>query len=272
MNYLQFDFETIDAHQSEQLLALLNLQGFEGFEEEGHCLKAFIPEVRFSESSFTEVIDFFENIVYTRTVIEPANWNKKWEESYEPVVVDDFAAIRADFHSPVPNVRHDIVITPKMSFGTGHHATTFLMIREMEQIDFSGKTVLDFGTGTGILAILAEKLGAGKIHAIDYDDWSISNAIENIEHNNCYKIILSKSDKIVESQQFDIVLANINLNVLVSQMEALAKVVSSGGQVLLSGILKENEEAIMEAIKKNGLLPEAVRQRGDWILLLAKHP
>ena len=124
-----------------------------------------------------------ENTIYKYSIIEDKNWNEEWESQLQPVTINNFAGIRASFHEPLKNVEHEIIITPKMSFGTGHHATTFLMVEQMEKINFKNKTVLDFGTGTGILAILAEKLGAASVLAIDYDEWSINNALENIEAN-----------------------------------------------------------------------------------------
>ncbi len=122
---------------------------------------------------------------FSKTIIEETNWNQVWESNFDPVIVDDFVAVRAHFHEPIKNVQHEIVITPKMSFGTGHHATTYMMMQQMRELDFAGKNVFDFGTGTGVLAILAEKLGAQKVIAIDNDDWSIENADENVKRNNC---------------------------------------------------------------------------------------
>ena len=123
--------------------------------------------------------------IFKETLIPEANWNQVWESNFDPVIVDDFVAIRADFHEPVKGVSLEIIITPKMSFGTGHHATTYMMIEQMRELDFTGKSVFDFGTGTGVLAILAEKLGANKVIAVDNDEWSIENAEENFEKNNC---------------------------------------------------------------------------------------
>jgi ribosomal protein L11 methyltransferase len=269
MNYLEFDFEPLDAHQSEQLIALLNLQGFDGFEEEGDRLKAFIPESSFNADSFAEVEDFFPTLIYTRTIIEPTNWNQKWEEGFAPVVVDDFVSIRANFHEPIPNVQYEIVITPKMSFGTGHHATTFLMIQEMQSIDFYRKSVFDFGTGTGVLAILAEKMGAEKILAIDNDEWSIRNANENCVENECSKIILTKQDTINANQTFDIVLANINLNVIIANLSGLYSICKDGATILFSGILHTDEEKLLAELSKIGFGHIATKRKNDWILIRA---
>src|SRR5665647_862284 len=205
MNYLEFDFDIESPEQLEKLVALLAEQGFEGFEEEEDSLNAFIPEHNFNEDEFSRVIDMFVTVSYTKTIVENINWNKKWEEDFKPVLVDDFVAIRAGFHQPIKNVAHEIIITPKMSFGTGHHATTYLMIKQMQELDFIEKSVLDFGTGTGVLAILARKLGAEKVFAIDYDEWSITNAIENIEQNSCSNIRVQQLDAIPVAEKFDII-------------------------------------------------------------------
>lgn len=272
MNYLHFDFETDTLEQQERLVALLSSQGFEGFEEEDNNLNAYIPEQLFDEDGFSQVIDLFETVSYTKTVIENINWNKKWEQDFKPVVVDDFAAIRAGFHQPIAGVAHDIIITPKMSFGTGHHATTYLVIRQMKEIDFNGKTVLDFGTGTGVLAILADKLGAKNVLAIDYDEWSITNANENIIRNNCANIDVEQLDTVPADKQFDIILANINLNVITANLPEIVKASVPGATIVLSGFLKENEPVLINSLKEAGLENFSIAQRGDWIMITANSP
>ncbi len=272
MNYLQFEFETENQQQLEQLIALLNEQGFEGFEEDEdeRNLKAFISEDKFNEEGFYSVLDLFSEIIYTRTIVEHVNWNQKWEEDFKPVIIGDFVSIRAGFHAPVTGVAHEIIITPKMSFGTGHHATTFLMVQQMALLNFIGKSVLDFGTGTGLLAIIAEKCGANKILAIDYDEWSITNARENIEQNKCVNIELALLSKIPADKTFDIVLANINLNIIISNLISISNVLNPGAYVLLSGFLKENEILILGALKEVELIYESTFQKGDWIVIVAK--
>jgi len=270
MNYLQFDFEIESAEQMERLVALLVENGFEGFEEEEDSLNAFIPEHHFNEDEFSRVIDMFATVSYTRTIIENINWNKKWEEDFKPVIVDDFVAIRAGFHQPIKNIAHEIIITPKMSFGTGHHATTYLMLRQMQELDFFGKSVLDFGTGTGVLAILAIKLGAKKVLAIDYDEWSIANTNENIEQNGCSGILVEQLDAIPLVEKFDIILANINLNVIISNLSSIVVSSFTGTIILLSGFLKENEMFLITAVEKAGLKYLSTLQRGDWIVVMAK--
>jgi ribosomal protein L11 methyltransferase len=272
MNYLQYDFKTENPGQMEQIVALLADQGFIGFEEEENNLNAFIPENDFNEDRFSTFINMFATIAYTKTIVEPINWNKKWEEDFKPVMVDDFVAIRAVFHQPINRVAHEIIITPKMSFGTGHHATTYLMIKQMKEINFQGKSVLDFGTGTGVLAILAMKLGAAKVVAIDYDEWSILNANENIVQNGCPNIYLEQANTISPNQGFDIILANINLNVIKSNLSSIVTSSLTGATILLSGFLKENEIALISDLEDAGLQYLSTMQSGEWILIMVKKP
>ncbi len=264
--YIQIEFQNISSEQSDILMAQLSAIGFEGFEEEENSLKAFIPSTEFDEVLFNEII-VEKNIPFIKSIIEERNWNAFWESNFEPVVVDDFVAIRADFHAPISGVEHEIVITPKMSFGTGHHATTFMMIQQMKGIDFKNKTIFDFGTGTGVLAILAEKLGAQNIIAVDNDDWSIENSAENIKKNNCSYIKLQKAENAGSGKLYDIILANINKNVILDNMENLARQLNPSGIVLLSGILTIDELAILSATEKFQLKLKGRAERNNWIAL-----
>lgn len=270
MNYIEIDFETINLNVNDELIALLNEHGFEGFEENDRWLKAFIPEDKFNADEFEKLIDKLSSVTYSKTTIENINWNKQWEESFEPVVVDDFVAIRAHFHQPIKGIQHEIIITPKMSFGTGHHATTFLMMQQMKNLDFTGKTVLDFGTGTGVLAILAEKLHAKSILAIDNDEWSITNTTENTRQNNCSGINIELHDEIPKGNTYDIILANINLNVIASNMPSIVQSSKPGTQILFSGFLKENENAIKSALSDAGLTYISTSQKGEWLCIHAQ--
>jgi ribosomal protein L11 methyltransferase len=270
MNFLQFDFEPHSSEEAEQLIAMLSNQGFDGFIEEGVTLVAFIPEARFIQEDFEKILEKFAILAYSKTMIENINWNQKWEEGFEPVIVDHFAGIRAHFHQPLKDVQYEIVITPKMSFGTGHHATTYMMIQLMKELDFKGKRVMDFGTGTGVLAILAEKMGATAVTAIDNDEWSITNAIENCEKNNCSKIKVQEANAISIDGQYDIILANINLNVILANMTAIAASCSTPGKVLLSGFLNTDEQVIMESAGIAGLKKVILLRQKDWIAILCE--
>jgi ribosomal protein L11 methyltransferase len=268
MNYIQVQINDTNIENNELLIALLANAGFESFEETDTTLKAFIKETEFDQTALDEVINPL-NISYTSSVIPQQNWNEQWENSFEPILVNDFVGIRAYFHQPIPQVKHEIVITPKMSFGTGHHATTYMMIEQMEALDFDGKSVVDFGTGTAVLAILAEKMGAVKIDAIDYDEWSIENSIENVAANNCSKIHLIKDETIRIGTSYDIMLANINLNVILQNLDAIKAVSKKGTLILLSGFIKADEPKMLSALAENGILQLKTVQKGEWISILA---
>lgn len=257
------------------LIALLSEAGFGDFEEKENTLLAYVKEDGFMEDSLNEALRIVP-VNYTITVVAEQNWNAQWERSFEPILVMDagrespWVAIRADFHQPVPHVLHEIIITPKMSFGTGHHATTYLMIEQMQQLDVKGKTVLDFGTGTAVLAILAEKMGAVTIDAIDYDQWSINNAQENLAANNCSAITLIKDETIATGNVYDILLANINLNVINDNITAIKAAGKKQGFILLSGFLKSDEWQMQQVLIENGIHPIKTRQKLDWICILAQ--
>ena len=254
--------------QTAMLTALLMNAGFEGAEEREDKTKVFIVENCFDETVTTEIFKQFD-LKYTIEKIARQNWNATWESSFEPVQVDDFAAIRASFHAPVKDVAHDIIITPKMSFGTGHHATTYLMIQEMRLLNFEEKSVVDFGTGTGVLAILAEKLGAKNIIAIDYDEWSIDNAKENIEANNCSRINLCKADQMLADKKAAIILANINLNVILENIKLIKHACLNDSFILFSGLLIHDEIIMREILIINGLRVLKVVDKNNWIAILA---
>jgi ribosomal protein L11 methyltransferase len=267
MNYIQIEFRTEAAGTIEILIALLFQSGFESFEEEENTLKAFIKEDAFKKDSLDEILKIVP-VKFTTTIIPPQNWNTQWESSFEPVLVNDFAAIRAGFHLPVKNVKHEIIITPKMSFGTGHHATTYLMISQMSHLIFADKSVLDFGTGTGVLSILAEKMGAKNIDAIDNDDWSIENARENIGANNCRKIKINKGDTVAGGNKYDIILANINLNVISQNLPGIAEVIEKETLILLSGFLEKDTAELSVEIQSNHISIIQEQQKDGWICLL----
>ena len=267
MNYLQIEFETLKEGEAEILIALLADAGFESFEETENSLQAFIKEEGFEKDSLEEILKVIP-VNYTITVVPQQNWNAQWERSFEPIVVNDFVAIRASFHEPIKNVKHEIIITPKMSFGTGHHATTYMMIEQMERLDFTGKTIVDFGTGTAVLAILAEKMGAISIDAIDYDEWSIENSIENAAANDCSNINLIQAETITTSATYDIILANINLNVILDNLASIKTVSKKGTLILLSGFIKADEPIMVNALAEKGILTLKTVQKREWICIL----
>lgn len=266
MNYFKFEFDTASPEKTEILLALLADAGFDGFEEEDNQLKAYIREEDFNLNELDSILTIIL-APYSKSVIREENWNAKWESDYEPVIVNDFVAVRASFHQPIQGVKHEIIVTPKMSFGTGHHATTYLMMEQMQTIDFKNKTVFDFGTGTGILAILAEKMGAAEVVAIDNDDWSIDNAKENIEMNGCKNILIEKADTIMRGKKNDIVLANINLNVISANLASIAGITGIGSAVLLSGFHASDKEEMLEKLSVNSIRCISLTQKGEWICM-----
>ena len=275
MEYYQFLFEGLTGDKKDILIALLNDIGFTGFEEENDSLKAFINKDELNEEHFNNIITITA-VKYSRSVIEKINWNEIWESGFEPITIlhpetrVPFVYLRAGFHKPVSHAALDIIITPKMSFGTGHHATTYLMIEQMSRINFHGKQVIDFGTGTGVLAILAEKLAAANIIAIDNDDWSISNALENITANNCKQISIVKADTIVSTEKAAVILANINLNIIVNNLSAIKKVAEVGATILFSGIMIHDKTVILAALQKEHINVQEVFTKNGWIAILAK--
>ena len=252
MDYIKITFADLQPEQKEILIAQLADAGYEGFEEKENSLDAFISTKNFDTTLLNE-ISFKYQTAYTLEKIAETNWNQIWESNFEPVIVNEYVAVRADFHQPITTTEFEIVITPKMSFGTGHHATTYMMIELMRYVDFNQKSVLDFGTGTGILAILAEKSGAEKIYAIDNDDWSIVNAGENFKKNNCNKIALLKASDASSKSKFDIILANINKNVILESFDTLGEILKPKGVILLSGLLRSDKEEIFTAANRAAL-------------------
>ena len=270
MNYLQFDFEVTPGEKTEALIAVLGNFNFEGFEETDVCLKAFIAEDKLGRESIAVITELFPDVLYKKSIIENINWNQQWEENFHPVIVENFVAIRAHFHPVIANVQHEIIITPKMSFGTGHHATTHMMIELMQAINFKDKKVMDFGTGTGVLAILAEKMGAAKVLAIDNDEWSIKNSKENFATNNCTAITLLFDSSIKATHKFDVILANINLNIILNNLSSIAAAANESAQIVLCGFLKQDETAIKNALIANYLDYKNTLQRGEWIAITAE--
>src|SRR5688572_1027933 len=251
--HIQVTFNHILPEQQDWVIAHLAEAGYEGFEQSDRELKAFIPETSFDKHYLKELA-FKYQLFYVVDTIPAQNWNAVWESNFQPIVVEDFVGVRAAFHATMKGVVHEVVITPKMSFGTGHHATTWMMMRQMKEIDFNNKAVFDFGTGTGVLAILAEKLNAKEIVAADIDDWSIENAKENISLNQCNRILILQLDSMSTDKVFDIILANINKNVLLENMEKMAGQLKKNGVLLLSGLLTSDETDIVQSAKNNLLV------------------
>lgn len=265
--YTQVSLTVTDNDVKDILIALLSEEGYEGFEEAEAGLIAFIRDEQYNEEVLRSIVAPF-NVSIETEAIEKKNWNEEWEKNFQPVVVDDFCTIRATFHDMAVTTPYEIVITPKMSFGTGHHATTFLMMRKMRMLDFANKQVLDFGTGTGILAILADKLGAAEVNAVDNEDWAYINGQENGANNNCRNVkfwLGSLED--VPQRQYDVILANINRHILLQYMAQLATLLPTGGMILLSGILTEDEDIITSSAAGFGLKKTDRQELKNWLVL-----
>ncbi|MBS1597799.1 MAG: 50S ribosomal protein L11 methyltransferase [Bacteroidetes bacterium] len=269
MNYVQLSISPVSQEQSEILIAALSDMGFDGFEEEENILHAFIPENIFDPENIATTLS--PKFSFSKKIIAEQNWNEEWEKNFQPISVGDFCSVRAEFHLATSKTKFDIIITPKMSFGTGHHATTYMMIDTMKNIDFKEKTVLDFGTGTGVLAILAEKCGAKSVLAIDNDEWSIRNATENILMNRCGRITVEKRDSTRDAGVFDIILANINKNVIIENLPDLQQHLSAEGVLLTSGFLQQDLFDLEKEAEKNSLTIVAPPQMlHNWLSLRLK--
>ncbi|GAC1586231.1 MAG: 50S ribosomal protein L11 methyltransferase [Ginsengibacter sp.] len=254
----------------DMIIADLYDKKYYAFQENEEQLDAFIELKDFIEDEVIEIATRY-NCSFQKMEIQEQNWNKEWESNFQPVVVNNKIFIRADFHERREDMEVDIIITPKMSFGTGHHATTFLMIKAMEQMDLSGKTVLDFGTGTGVLAIYAEKKGCISIAAIDNDEWSINNAEENIKKNHCKNITLAKREQPPLEEKFDVILANINTHILLKNVENIRSVCKKNGQLLISGFISRDLKTLSDAFSVGGFRLEATDVRDGWYCLSFKN-
>lgn len=271
MDFIQVNF-TINPYEeyiADILAAELGELGFDTFVPIVNGLEAFIPALTFNTADLDDLIANFvieASIDYKVTKIESKNWNEEWEKHYfEPIIIENECVIHSSFHKNVPKAKYDIVIDPKMSFGTGHHETTSLVIAELLHMNPEGKRVLDMGCGTSVLAILAAMRGATDILAIDIDSWCTENSIENIELNNVKGIEVRKGGaELLTGMQFDIILANINRNILLADMEQYALCLKSGGELYMSGFYSEDVALIEAEANKNGLELVSTKLKNNW--------
>ncbi|MDR9456832.1 MAG: 50S ribosomal protein L11 methyltransferase [Salegentibacter sp.] len=268
-NYFEFRFK-IEPLQpgSEILIAELGYLGFESFVEEEDGVTAYIPVEEYEEDLLAQVhilqSDEVE-ISYSKNEIEKVNWNEEWEKNFTPIVIDDRCSIRATFH-PSAETEYEIVIDPKMSFGTGHHATTHLMIQHILKNDFTDKNVLDMGCGTGVLAILASMKGAHIVDAIDIDNWCYQNSLENVERNNCDNVSVEEGGaELLEGRKYHIILANINRNILLRDLPVYVASLEANGELFLSGFYEEDVSAIRKACEELGLKYVEHLERNNWV-------
>jgi ribosomal protein L11 methyltransferase len=268
MNYIQVTFNSSDGQINELLIAMLADAGYDGFEESDSELLAYIEQPRFLNEELVLIAGQL-GCKYQTNSIPAQNWNALWESNFQPVFVGEFCTIRAHFHDIQVVTPYEIVITPKMSFGTGHHSTTQLVMMLMKDLDFNGKTVLDFGAGTGVLAIFAEMLGARSVLAIDNDEWSVENGMENVGRNACKNIIVQQASlENIAVHTVDIILANINRHILLQHMTGLSNMLQPGGQIIMSGILQDDEDVIVKAAASVGLVIVKGDTQLNWLALL----
>ena len=245
--------------------------GFDSFIEENNQLKAYVQEKDFSEEEVKNVITELEEVTidYTIQHIQEQNWNAEWEKNFPSVEVGTFCRIRAPFHEQQGSFVHEILIEPKMSFGTGHHATTYLMIESMQHLGLGGKSVLDMGCGTGVLAILAEMEGAEQVLAIDIEEWAYENTKENIERNNCSRVRVEKGGaELIPIHSFDVVLANINRNILLRDLPVYVQSMKPAAKLLLSGFFESDVDVLKSKAKELHLQFKDQKKKDDWCLLI----
>jgi ribosomal protein L11 methyltransferase len=255
---------------SEILIAELGEKAFESFIETETGISAYVQKDLWSENILEniQILDNSEfNISYTFEEIEQVNWNEEWEKNFEAIEVDGKCHVRAPFHEKT-NAEYDIVIEPKMSFGTGHHETTHMMIQHILETDFTNRKTLDMGCGTAILAILAEMKGAQPIDAIDIDNWCYLNSIENAERNNCNHISVYEGDaSLLVGKKYDIIIANINRNILLNDMQQYVDCLNENGILFLSGFYTEDIPVITESCTSKGLSYVKQFERNNWVAL-----
>ena len=269
MNYIEYDFTVSPLEMgSEILIAELAEVGFDSFVDTPTGIKAYISKDSWNEQILEDIYllgnpEF--TISYQITEIEQVNWNEEWEKNFSPIVVEDLCTVRANFH-PAPNTPYDIVITPKMSFGTGHHETTYMMLQQLLSLSLESMKVLDMGCGTGILAIMAALRGARDITAIDIDPWCVENASENVQQNDCSFITIKEGDvSLIAGEHYNLILANINRNILLSDIPAYAQTLLPKGLLLVSGFYEEDLAAIKEKCQEVGLTYISHIERNRWV-------
>lgn len=272
MRYTEVTFliEPVDPWR-DLLIAELGEGAFDSFEETPHGVKAYVRSDRFDRSSLSALQvmrDPHVRVSHTVREVEPRNWNEEWERSFQPVEVGDQVRIRAEFHPFVPGFAHDIVITPRMAFGTGHHATTRMMVEAMLGLELRNEQVCDLGCGTAVLAILAERMAAKSVQAIDIDEQAVTNARENVALNGCGRVLVDKGDvALLGPATCGVILANIERNTLLRDMNAMRDALLPGGALLLSGFVHADVQLMLEGVRAAGLHPREMLNHGEWSLI-----
>lgn len=279
MDYYGLNFTIESDIQTEIIIDILFSElgeiGFESFEEKENSLYAYIPAEQYNKEELDEKLASFPldhvNFNYTAELIKAKNWNEEWEKNYfQPIKIDDKCIIRASFHPDEPGFKHMILIDPKMAFGTGNHETTRLMINQLLKTEMSGKSILDMGCGTAVLAILARKQDAGKVVAVDIDEWAYQNALENIKLNHVAEIEVRHGgvDQIKENEHFDLIIANINRNILLNDIQHYASAMQFGAKIFMSGFYTEDIPLLEAEAKKHGLKLIAQNESNRWAMIV----
>ncbi len=274
MNYISVNFKInnqTDLYR-EIIIAELGEAGYEGFRETDEGLDAYINTADFDENILKTLSPYNYcqpgDLSYTVVEIKEKNWNAVWEQNFEPIIINNQCIIKAPFHKINQSYPYEIIIEPKMSFGTGHHETTYLMIEIILEENLKGKNILDMGCGTGVLGILASMKGAEKVTAIDIDEWAYNNAIENAERNRIKNIDILKGDSsLLGSEIYDTIFANINRNILLKDMETYVRVLVPGGKLIISGIMPDDEQLMKKTGEKYNLKYNSTRLKNNWIAM-----
>lgn len=273
MKYLEFHFKTNPNTEivNDVLAGILGDAGFESFIEQSDGLDAYIQKDLYVEEDVKEVISSFPlsntSIEYTWKEAEDKDWNEEWEKNFfQPIVIDNRCAIHSTFHHDIPKVEYDIVINPQMAFGTGHHETTSLIIAELLEAELKGKSLLDMGCGTSILAILARMRDASPCTAIDIDEWCVRNSLENIELNGVDNITVSQGDasSLEGKGPFDVIIANINRNILLNDMQRYVNCMNPGSELYISGFYVEDIPLLRAKAEENGLHYLHYKEKNNW--------
>ncbi len=283
MNYIEVVFKNINKDNIDLLVFELEEIGFESYDEtDNNCLKAYINSDNFCNNKIIEILsnNCLNKITHSHDTIKDQNWNKLWESNFDYLIVEDKCLIKAPFHKVEKKYQYEITIEPKMAFGTGHHETTYLMMKNILNINFLNKYVLDMGCGTAILGILASKRGASFIHAVDNDEWATNNAIENVVNNGANNVkIFFDTAKFISSgkaesllseyskQYYDVIFANINKNVLLNDIPIYSKILNKNGHILLSGFYVEDNDDLLKVANDNDLYLEHTESNNKWSVL-----
>ena len=274
--YIAYEFSLSPRDPAtEILIAELGHVGFESFVENDNGVTAYIQKQEWNSKILDNLYVLGSpefKIRFSHHEVIQTNWNKEWENNFNPIQVDGEVSVRAPFHKN-PSLKFDIVIEPKMSFGTGHHETTYMMIQHLLALDLENKKVLDMGCGTGILAIFAEMKGAQPIDAIDIDSWCYKNSLENIQRNRCkYITVLEGDSSLLKGRKYDVIIANINRNILLSDLKTYTDCLNENGVLLLSGFYKEDVTIIEEEVIKHGLYFDNLIQKNNWVAIKYMKP